>query len=167
MNSRAARVTTKATPAMTTLGGICVRIAERTRCIGASGIAASETITEPAVQIATTHNPATAPACVLPRWSGLKRIVSAKRPTTVPSCCIALSNPDARPFWLTGTMSGITALYAAKAPLLLIWTTRYAAINAGTEPAPARRPRPKRLKIVPIAIHGRRRPNRVEVRSLR
>src|ERR1700694_1152696 len=48
-NSRAASATTNATPATATVVGTWTRTAERTRCSGASGIAASENMNEPAV----------------------------------------------------------------------------------------------------------------------
>src|ERR1700726_2860184 len=77
------------------------------------------------------------------------------------------SRPDARPRSAAGTTSGITPAYAALAALLLAWTKTYAATTIAGLPANASNPSPTTLKAVPITIHGRRRPHRDDVLSLR
>ena len=86
-------------------------------------------------------------------------------PSTVPTACGALTQPETNPRWLTGTWSEIVAVRAAdrmqnpmiasdqQMPMPIIVVCRPSATRASAKTT------------VPTRIHGRRRPKRDVVRS--
>ena len=86
-------------------------------------------------------------------------------PATSPAVWATPISPETRPRRSTGTWSAIEALRAAKVALRKAWTRHHPTTIPATPRALASTMSPTAPRARPPAIHGRRRPKRLVVRS--